>query len=91
MLMDYVSSGGTGPVSEDMTKREVALRLRRTTRTIENWMRLGRLPFLKINGQVSFHWPTVERHLQENYAVVRPTERIRLGLRRRSRVAAPTA
>lgn len=48
-------------------KPEIARRLNRTTRTVEKWMKEGRLPYLKIGRAVLFHWPTVERHLNETY------------------------
>lgn len=48
-------------------KPEIAHRLNRTPRSIEKWMRQGRLPFLKIGRAVLFHWPTVEKHLNDTY------------------------
>src|SRR5207247_4395078 len=52
-----------------VTKLEIARRLHRSCRTVEKWMRGGRLPFLKIGRSVLFHWPTVERHLNETYQI----------------------
>lgn len=54
-----------------ISKAEMAQRLSRTGRTVEKWMRAGRLPFLKIGRSVLFHWPTVEKHLNERYQVLR--------------------
>ena len=81
MLMDHLVGGSDGAAPDYLTKKEVAERLRRTTRTIEHWMRLRKLPCFKINGQVTFHWPSVERHLQEHYAVTSAAERVPLGPR----------
>ena len=41
------------------TKREVAARLRRSTRTVDDWMRKGKLPYLKIGKTVLFRWQDV--------------------------------
>ena len=41
------------------TKRELAARLRRSTRTVDDWMRKGKLPYLKIGKTVLFRWEDV--------------------------------
>ena len=53
--------------SEYIGKTGVGQRLHRSTRTIEKWMKRGYLPYLRVGRSVLFHWPTVERHLNENY------------------------
>lgn len=42
-----------------LTKRELAARLRRSTRTTDDWMRKGKLPYLKIGKTVLFRWGDV--------------------------------
>jgi len=42
-----------------LTKRELAARLRRSTRTTDDWMRKGKLPYLKIGKTVLFRWQDV--------------------------------
>ncbi len=70
-----------------ITKAEMARRLNRTGRTVEKWMRAGRLPYLKIGRSILFHWPTVENYLKERYQVLpavtrlKPHERIMLAHR----------
>jgi excisionase family DNA binding protein len=54
-----------------LTKEELAKRLKKTVRTIENWQRRGVLPFVKIGPCVLFYWPDVKEHLQANFRVVR--------------------
>ena len=54
-----------------LDKTELAQRLRRTPRTVEKWMRCGRLPYLKIGRSVLFDWGAVQKHLNENYQQVR--------------------
>jgi excisionase family DNA binding protein len=56
-----------------LTKKELALRLKITTRTIENWQRRGVLPFVKVGKIVLFHWPDVLEHLKANFRVCRRT------------------
>ena len=41
------------------TKRELAARLRRSTRTVDDWMRKGKLPYIKIGKSVLFRWRDV--------------------------------
>jgi excisionase family DNA binding protein len=42
-----------------LTKEELAPKLRRSTRTVDSWMKAGRLPYLKIGRSVLFSWPQV--------------------------------
>ncbi len=44
-------------------KPEVALRLQRTVRTVDNWMKRRVLPYYKIGRSVSFKWSEIEAHL----------------------------
>lgn len=60
---------------EMLTKDELAAKCKVAPRTIENWMRDGYLPHLKIAKVVLFHWPTVLAHLQANFSVVPPSLR----------------
>jgi excisionase family DNA binding protein len=50
-------------------KPEIANRLKISIRTLDEWMRDGRVPFLKIGKTVRFHWPEVLAHLNENCRV----------------------
>jgi excisionase family DNA binding protein len=47
-----------------ITKPEVARRLGKQVRTVDNWMQRGLLPYYKIGRSVSFKWSEVERHLK---------------------------
>jgi len=62
----------------------MAQRLHRSTRTVEKWMRSGRLPYLKIGHAVMFHWASVVKHLNENY---QQCQRPQPGLSRRKQRA----
>jgi excisionase family DNA binding protein len=42
-----------------LSKKEVAARLRISPRTLDQWMRKKRVPFLKIAKSVRFRWPDV--------------------------------
>jgi hypothetical protein len=48
-----------------LSKREVAARLRISPRTLDQWMRKKRVPYLKISKSVRFHWPAVLQRLNE--------------------------
>jgi len=61
-----------GLVEEFINKNEVARRLGKTLRTVDNWMRRGLLPYFKIGRSVAFKWSDVERHLAQNCRVCRP-------------------
>ncbi|MBI3871008.1 MAG: helix-turn-helix domain-containing protein [Verrucomicrobia bacterium] len=56
---------------EILTKKELALRLKVTPRTIENLQRRGALPFTKIGKIVRFSWHDVLAHLNANFRVCR--------------------
>jgi excisionase family DNA binding protein len=56
-----------------ISKAEVARRLGKTARTVEQWMRRGIIPYLKIGkgrrATVLFKWPDIEAHLKTNYGI----------------------
>jgi hypothetical protein len=52
-----------------LDKPTLARRLRKCPRTLDNWMREGRIPFLKIGRSVLFSWPDVLACLRERYTV----------------------
>ena len=56
---------------ELLTKKELAMRLRKSPRCIELWMRRRYLPYMKVGRSVLFSWPDVLKAL----------ERFRLGAR----------
>ena len=47
-----------------LTKRELAPKLKRSVRTVDVWMRQGKLPYIKLNKTVLFRWPDVLEKLQ---------------------------
>ena len=52
------------PATDELiTKRELARRLRLSTRSIDAWMRTKHLPFLKIGKTVRFRWSDVMEKL----------------------------
>lgn len=55
--------------SEFITKREVANRIKKSTRTVEIWSRLGIIPHLKIGRSVLFSWPDVQAQLRSRYGI----------------------
>jgi len=52
-------------------KPEVARRLNKTIRTVDNWMSRGLLPYYKIGRSVEFKWSDVETHLRQTCRVAR--------------------
>ena len=54
---DYATVDGAGDGL--LTKRALAPKLRISTRTLDDWMRKGRIPFLKVGKSVRFRWPDV--------------------------------
>jgi hypothetical protein len=42
-----------------LLKRELAVKIRRSVRTVDSWMRQGKLPYLKVGKTVLFRWPDV--------------------------------
>lgn len=45
-------------------KREVARRLSKTVRTVDYWMKRGKLPYIKIGHSVLFRWGAVIEKLE---------------------------
>lgn len=58
-------------MSQLLTKTEVAAYAQCTTRCIDNWMKLGYLPYLKIGRTVRFKASDVDTYLIENFRVAR--------------------
>jgi len=56
-------------LDEIIEKPETAQRLKISTRTLDLWMRDGKVPFLKIGKSVRFRWADVVAHLQQNCRV----------------------
>lgn len=52
-------------------KTEVARRLNKTLRTVDNWMQRGILPYYKIGRSVEFKWSEIESHLAQTCRVTR--------------------
>ena len=54
-----------------INKAEVAKRLNKKLRTVDNWMKRGLLPYFKIGRSVTFKWSDVEAHLAQNCRICR--------------------
>jgi excisionase family DNA binding protein len=56
-----------------ISKADVAVRLGKTVRTVEQWMMRGVIPFIKIGkgrrATVLFKWGDIEAHLKSNFGV----------------------
>ncbi len=61
MTSDFPSPSGQILSNEDgfLTKRELSLRLKKTPRCIETWMRRRYLPYIKVGHSVFFRWNDV--------------------------------
>ena len=59
-------ASGLPPASADeiLDKRETAKRLKVSTRTLDQWMRAGRVPYAKIGKTVRFRWRDVLEKLE---------------------------
>lgn len=53
-------------------KHEVARRLGRTTRAVDNLVRRRAIPFYKFDWQVSFRWSEIQAHLARTSRVCGP-------------------
>ena len=52
-------------------KHEVALRLGRTTRTVDNLMRRGFIPYYKVGYRVQFRWSEIQSHFAQTCRICR--------------------
>jgi excisionase family DNA binding protein len=58
-----------------ITKEEVARRMRKPVRGIEEWMRRGIVPFYKVGQAVRFRWSEVQAQFARRYRVEAEAER----------------
>jgi excisionase family DNA binding protein len=49
---------------ELLTKQELASRIKLSIRSVDEWMRLGRIPYLKCGKAVRFRWSDIIAHLE---------------------------
>jgi excisionase family DNA binding protein len=62
-----------GVPSDIITKVIVAERLTVTPRTVEEWVRKGIIPAIKLTGKaIRYHWPSVEKALLSRQSNVSP-------------------
>ena len=54
-----------------ISKDEVARRLNKKRRTIDEWMQKGILVHVRVGRSVLFRWSDVQKHLEENYQICR--------------------
>ena len=66
---ETLSLAVTTRTDEILNKPETAERLKISTRTLDQWMRSKRVPFLKIGKTVRFRWKDVLDYLQCNCRV----------------------
>ena len=52
------------PADEILDKPKLALRLDKSVRTIDSWMKAGRLPYIKLGRSVLFRWGAVLEKLE---------------------------
>jgi excisionase family DNA binding protein len=58
-----------------INKTEVARRLGKEVRTIDNWMRQGQIPYFKIGRSVNFKWSDVDAFMRDRFRVVQPASK----------------
>jgi excisionase family DNA binding protein len=66
----HAASGGQ-VVEGFINKPEVARRLGKKLRTVDNWMQRGILPYYKIGRSVSFKWSEIEAALARTCRISR--------------------
>jgi excisionase family DNA binding protein len=57
----------TDKQQEYLTKRELAKRLHKSTRCLENWAAKGLIPYIKVERSVLFPWADVQEALRGFY------------------------
>ena len=73
--MGLESTSNGQPRTSDcfISKADVAVRLGKTARTVEQWMQRGVIPYIKIGkgrrATVLFKWSDIEAHLKKNFGV----------------------
>jgi predicted DNA-binding transcriptional regulator AlpA len=54
-----------------INKREVARRIGRTVRCVDNMMRRGMIPYYKLGYRVAFRWSEITNHLAQTCRVLK--------------------
>lgn len=63
-MIESTQSQTTDPATDGLlTKRELAARLKVSTRTVDEYMRRRRLCFVKLGKTVRFRWPDIVEKL----------------------------
>ena len=65
---------GEGGVEPYIDKGEVARRMGRTTRAVDNLMRRGLVPYYTFDWRVAFRWSEIQAHLARHCRVSRGDE-----------------
>jgi excisionase family DNA binding protein len=66
LLVPKDRSGGNERQPEEiLTKSQLAERLQVSVRTICQWQRSGRLPYIRISRSVRYRWSAVLAHLEK--------------------------
>jgi len=66
-----VTKAGEIAVEPYINKREVGRRMGRTTRSVDNMMRRGMIPYYKLGYRVAFRWSEIQDHLAQTCRVCR--------------------
>ena len=63
--MKYKESNETIVYHDDefLTQEEIAERLKKSVRTIQNWRAAGLIPFKRVGKSLLFHWGSCKRAL----------------------------
>jgi hypothetical protein len=64
--MTTTTAAPAQPGDEFLSKIEIAKRLKKEPRTIDNWMKRGILPYYKFGRTVAFKWNDVLTHFDKN-------------------------
>ena len=67
--LDQVNAASGAPGERLITKRELAAKIHRSVRTVDDWIRRKRIPYFKIGRSVLFRWSVVLQHLESEFGV----------------------
>lgn len=70
--VNSLQSNQTAENGAYLTMREVSLLVRKTQRTVAEWMKRGNLPYFKIGRSILFSRQDIDSFLREKFRIVGP-------------------
>lgn len=62
--LSNIPATAAAPVAEIINTEELCKRLDISERSIADWRRKNKIPFIRVDGVIRYNWPSVVAHLE---------------------------